>query len=116
MEYLNQFIFALLNDPLRYVGLLLAYAAAFAFIIWLWGFLDYLFSLGKAAEQEHGSSYIVQGVALMLLVVFVWEVLRSTGTLLGYNEGSTNYIALWILLAILVRAGFKKLFGSSKKH
>ena len=96
-----------LYNPLIPIGMLLAVLAAFAFLLFLRGFLSgflYLFTLNGNDEFLHPARVRVLWSFLLLLMLFcIWEFLRWVGSLFSGNPapGGIGFaVFLFILLLI----------------
>jgi zinc transporter ZupT len=77
---METFLTQLYADPLHYLGFVFAFAAAFAFLIFLRGFLSgshHLFTLAGHDEYLYDSRRrATWGLFLLIAIFIVWEVVR----------------------------------------
>lgn len=80
MEWLNNFLLSLFQNPMWYIGLVFAFVAAFGFLIFLRGFLngiEHLFTIDTKAEYvKLARTRMVWGVLIMLTLLIWWEILK----------------------------------------
>lgn len=61
------------SNPVHYIGLIISFAAAGAFIFFLWGALDYAYARGDDQQKTVGRTVMVRGAAWFILILLIWE-------------------------------------------
>lgn len=79
------FLTSFWSDPLWYIGALLAFAAALAFLTFLRGFLSgfpHFFTLSSHDEhQHHHRVRVMWGFMLLVVIYLAWRLLSWFGSL-----------------------------------
>lgn len=73
---MGDFFAQIISHPYYYISAGIAVAAAIAFIIFLWGVMDYVYSHGNDEEKEHGRTNMLWGTVWLALLFVVWELIR----------------------------------------
>ncbi len=95
------FIEQIVAHPYASFGTLVGFLAAAAFVAWLWGFMDYVYSHGNDDRKDNGRGYMVWGAVWLLMLFSVWEVVRWIAALFGFGEANA-LLVLWIVGAWLL--------------
>jgi hypothetical protein len=71
-----EFLTLIATNP--YADLVAAFSciAAIAFLIFFWGFSGYILAHGDAEHQQNARRQMVQGIALFVTILVLWEVIR----------------------------------------
>lgn len=113
------FLYTFVTHPLYYIGLVLAFGAAFGFLIFLRGFLT---GLNQLINIDSDDDHIKKareragwGMALMVNMFMLWVAIRGFVTLIGFDNAdlsktSTLLIlyALLVFILFLLKIAFKK--------
>jgi len=77
MDTVNILINAFLTEPLTYIGSVMSLLAAVGFLIFLWGFIEYIMEInGNDAEKNHSSISMVHGTTWVVTIFVMWETIR----------------------------------------
>ena len=71
-----ELLYHIATHPYQVLVSVLSVIAALAFLIFLWGFTGYILARGDAEHQSQARIYMVQGFALLLTVIIIWQILR----------------------------------------
>lgn len=88
------------NNPLYPIGIFFSFCAAYAFLMFLWGLVDYVFAMGNEEEKMHGRTNMVWGTSWLIVLFAAWEIVRFVASWFGKDTGD-NSLGLW-LTAIIV--------------
>lgn len=84
---MGEFVDALFADPLWYVGLVLAFLGALAFLTFLRGFLSgvpHFFTLSTHDDhQAHHRTRVTWGFFAMVFLFILWSIISWFARLLG---------------------------------
>jgi cbb3-type cytochrome oxidase subunit 3 len=73
---MGDLVASLMSDPYFYFAGAMSIAGAIAFIIFLWGVMDYVYSHGNEEEKEHGRTNMLWGTVWLVLIFVMWEFVR----------------------------------------
>lgn len=110
--------------PFHYVQVLFALLAALAFLVFLRGWLGSVGNVFKMSGHdehiEHANTRQVWGVLLLFALFYVWEIVRTMASWLGFEDGVQNYLGYWFVGAGVVVWIFvflkKNLFSGGGGH
>lgn len=101
--------------PFHYLEILFAFLAAFAFLIFLRGFLGSIGNIfkmnGHDEHVQHAQVRQFWGVILLAAVFVVWEIVRTVASWLGFNDGYNTPLGYWfvgIIVAVWLILFIKK--------
>lgn len=106
MSPLNAFWDATYAGPFHYVELLFAFLAAISFLVFLRGWLGGIGNVfkmnGHDGHLEHAYVRQVWGVLLLGGLFFVWEIVRTIASWIGFHDGNQTYLGYYFAAAGLV--------------
>jgi hypothetical protein len=110
MNPLSALIFWVINNFFWLIGAGFALYAAYAFLVFLRGFLlglNHLFYIDSNADHvEHARDHVVGGVVALYLLFAIWVNLKMVASLFGFTTTSykagfaidLGFVAFWLLL------------------
>lgn len=88
-----------LATPFHYLEALFAFLAAYAFLMFLSGWLNNVGNIfkmdGHDEHLEHANTHQVHGLLLLAALFYVWEIVRTMASWLGFNDGTQTTLGYW---------------------
>ena len=99
MTPFNDFWGTYYATPFHYLEVLFAFLAAISFLVFLRGWLGSVGNVfkmnGHDEHLEHAYTRQVWGALLLAALFYVWEIVRTMASWIGFNDGNQTTLGYW---------------------